>query len=519
MRKLVFPLIPTLLMLGGLLLGFLGEPENDPELNASPLWGPGDPFYAVDPRRRTNLADPVLIWRGRPNYAGKWRYFEGGAVNEYETNAFGFRDDPVVLPKPAGVKRIVDVGDSSTWGLNLPSRADSYSDQLELLLSAPGGGTPRWDVVNAGTVGYSSFQGAQLLEHTLPELEADAVSIYLGNADTSPSGMKDADRVAAVGPLYRWLRFNRFYLALLKGRLALQASRLDEGRAQLREQVARADTEGYGDVESYYRLLARVTPDQYEANLRAMVRQARRAGARPILLAVPANLLWPPTVRPFASEVLAPDGFWSAAKVDLGYLARVGRGAPACLSSPSLAGHPYLCLVSREDLERNKLPDTAALEQLAAEASAPEAERVRNAHNAAVRRLVEGDAAAAQAGLEAALRAADACDCVVPSKRTWMLHNLGVARLLLGRSDAAFEALRDARATWPFAISPDYQERFRRVVADERVDWIDLPTLFAAADPRFRGSALIHDWVHPNKRGNEVIARALAEKLRAPGGP
>src|SRR5574338_852657 len=109
MRELVFAVLPTLLLLGGVLLGFVGEPENDPVLNASPLWGPGDPFYAVDPRRRMNLADPVLIWRGRPRYAGKWRYVEGDATNFYETNASGFRDDPVVRPKRAGTFRVVDV--------------------------------------------------------------------------------------------------------------------------------------------------------------------------------------------------------------------------------------------------------------------------------------------------------------------------------------------------------------------------------------------------------------------------
>jgi len=515
-RRVVFPLIPTLLLLGGLLVGFLGEPENDPELNASPLWGPGDPFYALDPRRRTNLADPVLIWRGRPNYAGKWRYVEGGAVNEYETNAFGFRDDALVTPKPPGLKRLLAVGDSATWGLNLPNRADTYSDQLELLLAPKGEGAARWDVANAGVVGYSSFQGAQLVQHVLPELAPDVVTVYLGNADPAPGGMKDAERVAGVGALYRWLRYNRFYLMLLKKRLELRASGVDRGRAQLLDQLSKGDSEAQRDVASYYRLLARVTPDQYEVNLRTMVRHVRLAGARPILLAVPANLVWPPTVRPFASEVLEPDGFWSAVKVDLGYLARVERGAAPCLLSPSLAGHPYLCLVAPADLASAGVPGVAELERLAADASASDPERVRNAHNAAVRRLVEGDAVAAAAGLEAALRAADACACVVPSKRTWMLHNLGVARLMLGESDAAFEALLAARKTWPFAISPDYEERFRRVVEDEQVDWIDLPKLFAAADPRFRGSALIHDWVHPNKRGNAVIARALAEKLGEP---
>jgi len=514
MRELVFALIPTALLLGVLSLGFVGEPENDPELNASPLWGPGDPFYALDPRRRTNLADPILIWRGRPNYAGKWRYVEGGVVNHYENNAFGFRDDALVTPKPPGMKRLLNVGDSATWGLNLPSRADTYSDQLELLLSPAGTGTAGWDVANAGVVGYSSFQGAQLIEHSLGEFEPDVVSIYLGNNDTSPGGMKDAERAAAsAGPLHRWLRYNRFYLMILKQLLELRASGASADRTQLLDQLSKGDSEAQRDVGAYYRLLARVTPDQYEANLRTMVRSVRQAGARPILLAVPPNLVWPPKVRPFASEVLETDGFWSAVKVDFGYLARVQRGEPACILSPSLAGHPYLCLVAPADLSTAKLPGVAELERLAAEASESDLERVRNAHNAAVRRLVEGDAGAAEAEIEAALRAADACACVVPSKRTWMLHNLGVARLMLGHADAAYEALLAARKIWPFAISPDYEERFRRVVEEEQVDWIDLPKLFAAADPRFRGSALLHDWVHPNKLGNAIIARALAEKL------
>jgi lysophospholipase L1-like esterase len=515
MREIVFALIPTMLLLAGLSLGFLGEPENDPELNASPLWGPGDPFYALDPRRRTNLADPILIWRGRPNYTGRWRYVEGGVVNEYETNAFGFRDDALVTPKPSGMRRLLNVGDSATWGLNLSSRADSYSDQIELLLSRTGARAAHWDVANAGVVGYSSFQGAQLIHHQLRELEPDVVSIYLGNNDSSPGGMKDAERAAAsAGPLHRWLRYNRFYLMILKKLLAWRASGVEEDRGQLLEQLSKGDSEAQRDVASYYRLLARVTPDQYETNLRTMVQDVRRAGARPILLAVPPNLVWPPRVRPFASEVLEADGFWSAVKVDFGYLARVQRGEPACIRSPSLAGHPYLCLVAPADLATANLPGVEELERRAGEASASDLERVRNAHNAAVHRLVEGDAIAAEAGLEAALRAAEACACVAPSKRTWMHHNLGVARLLLDRADAAFEAFRDARKTWPFAISPDYEERFQRVVEQEQVDWIDLPKLFADADPRFRGSALLHDWVHPNKVGNEVIARALADELR-----
>ena len=46
-------------------------------------------------------------------------------------------------------------------------------------------------------------------------------------------------------------------------------------------------------------------------------------------------------------------------------------------------------------------------------------------------------------------------------------------------------------------------------------EWIDLPSLFREADPRFRGSSLIHDWVHPNAEGNAIIARAIAARLDA----
>jgi|GEM_PF-4594108 len=509
LREALFAAIPTLVLLGGLALGFVGEPENDPALNASPLWGPGDPFYAADPRRRKNLADPVLIWRGRPNDAGTWRYVEADATNLYETNAYGFRDDPVAVPKPPGTTRVLAVGDSATWGLNLPARADSYPDQLERLLGA------RFDVVNAGVVGYSSFQGARLVEQWAAELEPDVVTVYLGNNDPSPSGTKDAARAAAgAGALHRWLRYNRFYLLALRGLLALRATRADADRARLVATLADPEAEAQRDVASYYRLLARVPPDAYEENLRRIVRASRAAGARPILLAVPTNLGWPPKVRPFASEVLPADGFWSAVKVEGGYLGRVHRARPACVASPAWAGHPYLCLVTPADLARAALPGVAALEARARDATAPARERVRHAHNGAVRRLAEGDAAAAEAGLAAALAQADACTCVAPAQRAWMLYNLGAARLAAGRRGPALEALHGARAAWPFASGPDYEARLRRVAEEERVERIDLPALFAAADPAFAGSALLHDWVHPNREGNAVIARALAARLR-----
>lgn len=509
MRKVLFASLPTLLLLGVFALGFLGEPENDPWLNASPLWGPGDPFYSRDPSRRNHLADPVLIWRGRPHHAGEYRYEAGGVVNRYRNNRYGFRGPEPAASPPPGTTRVLDVGDSATWGLNLASGDETYSAQLARLLADADGS---WEIVNAGTVGYSSFQGVQLLRLWLGELAPDVVTVYLGNNDPAPGGLKDADRVAATaGPLQAWLRRNRFFLLLQKGLLHLRAARLERERSALRARAADGDPEARRSREGHYRLSARVTPEQYEENLREMVRLSRAAGARVLLLKVPMNLVWPLKVRPFAEDVLEPEGFWGVSKIERGYLARVHAGRPAC--AVSLAGHPYLCRVVPADLAG--LPDRATLERRARDPAALPRERVRAAHNAAVRVLVEGDVEDALPRLEAALEQAGRCGCVRPRQRARMLYDLGAGRLLAGRREAAFEALAAARATWPFAMNPDYEARFQRVVTELGVEWIDLPRRFAEADPAFRGSALLHDWVHPDPRGNAVIAEALAERLPA----
>ena len=501
-RKTVFALIPTLLLLGILAIGFVGEPENDPWLNASPLWGPGDPFYVDDPAKTHSLADPVLIWRGRPHYEAVYTYL---VPNPYKHNAYGLRDDELVDPKPAGTVRVVNVGDSSTWGLNLPEREATYTDQLQRLLDERV--NERWDIVNGGVVGYSSFQTLQLVRHWLDDLEPDVVTVYAGNNDPGPAVVGDVARVAATsGRLHGALYRNRFYLLLVKGLQHLRAARIERERETLGERAEHESKAGF------YRAGVRVSPDEHEANLRALVAFVREAGRRPILLKVPMNLVWPQRVQPYVEQVLRPDRFWGTVKIELGYLVRQRAGKDPCFHRP-LPGHPYLCLVTRRDLERAGLPDPEALARQAADPERSERDRLWAVHNGAVWRFAEGDVAGALAGFEGVAAGAEACDCVEPKHLSWVHHNLGIARLLLGRQEEAFDALVRSRRTWPFAMSPDYGERFDRVVAELDVESVDLQRAFREVDPAFFGSALIHDWVHPNAQGNAVIARALADKL------
>ncbi|NNL67598.1 MAG: hypothetical protein HKP30_15215, partial [Myxococcales bacterium] len=379
LRLVAFALFPTLLLFGVFSLGFLGEPENDPWLTASPLWGPGDPFYFEEHELAHNLADPILIWRGRPNFEASYQYL---VLNPYRHNEYGFRDAPIADPKPEGVVRVLNLGDSSTWGLNLPEQEATYSDQLQRLLDEQAAGA--YDVVNAGVVGYSSFQGLQLLRLWLDELDADVVSIYLGNNDPAPSSVKDVDRVAATaGPLHDALYRNRFYLLLVKGFQSLRAAGIDRERRRL------GSLSEDQRLEDYYRESARVSPDEFEANLRGMVSVVREQGARPILLKVPMNLAWPHRVQPYVEQILRPDRFWGTVKIEPGYLVRVRSGKPPCFGE-GLVGHPYLCRITTLDLEKARLPDAETLEEKAADPALGERARLWAAHNRAVWELAGG---------------------------------------------------------------------------------------------------------------------------------
>lgn len=532
LKAVAFRLTPTLLLLALFSLGFLGEPENSEWLNSSPLWGAGDP-YAWEGQRA--IAHPLLIYRGRPDQRGSWPYY--GAENRYAHNALGLRDDEVSLPKPPGSVRILNVGDSATWGLNLPSRADGYSDRLEAILNdcadaAPCDGT--YDVVNGGTIGYTSLQALQFLRLFGPRLEPDVVTLYIGNNDSFPSGMKDAERIASrASPVQRVLGRNFFYLLLQKGWFELNASRYEKRRQRflrtMRGESGR-DLAPLRDKRVYYEQLARVSPDEYEANLIAFVEEARARGARPILLAIPVNLVWPQRIDPTPRDALAPEGLWIPVVLAERYLARAWSGRAPCASP--LLEHPYVCLVSERDLVRfarieeddggRRRPRDAAeliawLERASRDPRLAESARVRAANNLGVALIAVGRHERARDVL-ASLTQQARDDAPHPRDRARIHYNLGIAELLAGRPAQARRALEQSRSLWPFAMSPDYAARFARVVREHDVEWIDLPALFEQSDPRTFGSARFSDWVHPDAHGSRIIAESLARLIASEPG-
>src|SRR5580765_286284 len=149
--------------------------------------------------------DPALIWRNisnaRRNYVDiftpVWRDsdrlallrrfapwlpkpFRANPVWRIALNSEGFRTPPFDAATRPGVLRIACIGDSWTFGMNVEQN-QTYPARLEALLNArPPIGIRGVDVMNFGVLGYTSFQGLQLLKTRVLALHPDIVVVGFG---------------------------------------------------------------------------------------------------------------------------------------------------------------------------------------------------------------------------------------------------------------------------------------------------------------------------------------------------
>lgn len=109
--------------------------------------------------------DPVLTFRNRRGAS-----FPDAGVT---INSLGLRGPQIAVAKPSGVRRVLCLGDSCTFGAGRP-----YPDMLQEILDrrAPG----RFQVLNGGVIGYTSLHGLEWLERELGGLQPDVVTLYFG---------------------------------------------------------------------------------------------------------------------------------------------------------------------------------------------------------------------------------------------------------------------------------------------------------------------------------------------------
>jgi lysophospholipase L1-like esterase len=263
--------------------------------------------------------DPVLIWKNIPDarrnyvdiFTPVWRDSDRIALlrrflpwlpNEFRSNPVwrialndeGFRTASFNGPKRAGVLRVACIGDSWTFGMNVDQN-QMYPARLEALLKAhPPADAKDVEVMNFGILGYTSFQGLQLFKSRVLDLHPDVVVIGFGMNDSDVAGYRDKD-VLAVGPV-RWrdrvkaVTARSESLALLKyvaltmrfharnfGEFLNADAKTDQGKSNANV--------NYDELEPW----TRVSPRDYDRNLREMIGLARAQGARVVLL---DNELW-----------------------------------------------------------------------------------------------------------------------------------------------------------------------------------------------------------------------------------
>lgn len=173
------------------------------------------------------------------------------------TNSLGFSGPEPRFPKPAGTPRVLFLGDSCLY----QGHPEAWPE-----IAARGLG---FDGVNLSIAGYSTHQGRIVAQKFGPRLEPDFVVVCYGwNDHWLARGTQDSKKRIDA-------RYERFY----------RASRLLQALRKLR-------SPGEAPVLD----VGRVPPEEYVANLTAIVREFRERGARVMLVTAPTvhDLTVPP---------------------------------------------------------------------------------------------------------------------------------------------------------------------------------------------------------------------------------
>lgn len=158
------------------------------------------PFY----QRSSN---PFIRYELIPNH-------EDGRI---KINSLGFRDDEYAVQKPDGVYRVVLLGDSEIFSIQLP-QGQRLDNKLEVVLSQHDKSV-RYEVINTGVEGYGTIQELEVLRAKGLRLDPDVVILNYCLNDPDEGEYHFSDNfLVRHSALYRYIWY-RTRKAKLKRRL------------------------------------------------------------------------------------------------------------------------------------------------------------------------------------------------------------------------------------------------------------------------------------------------------------
>ena len=205
-----------------------------------------------------------------------------GLKVRFQSNPLGFRSHDLPGKKAAGTFRIVFLGDSTTFGWGV-EQAERFSDVLAKRLNARRDGR-RYEVINLGIPGYTSWHGRQAFEHYGLPWSPDMVIMSFGANDgkmISKRAKALLQRESSLEGLKFFLRRFKTYKLLRRWVLSM-ANPFDNRENPKPEKTERVPF---------------VTLKEFRANLRAIVESARERNCRAVFLGLccPMDYLAPMT--------------------------------------------------------------------------------------------------------------------------------------------------------------------------------------------------------------------------------
>jgi lysophospholipase L1-like esterase len=431
-----------------------------------------------------HTADPFLAWKNQANLRQE----------PYLTTSHGIYSPHEIAYERDGKRyRLLILGDSSTAGLGIDRQSDTWPQVLQRLLGE------QFEIVNAAVIGYSTEQARAALLGEYYKYKPDGVLFYLGNNDGFGSSVTDRRLldVTQAGKSFA-ARVENWFIDRWATYVFLKAA------AKYVNQVA-FDTDLGGEALK----LPRVPLDQFRENMEAMVRWAEGTGTDIYMLIPPVPLEYPPRILEYDFRRAYEPGFarkngcledGKAASDLLPALLNTditaSRYPKYDLPIGRYANQVVRCFDGRLDEQRerfSRLVDSGSKD--------PD---VYNNFGYVLAR--SGDA---QAALSAFLKAIE-----LAPKVPHFHYNAGLTYRRLGDEQKALAQLQaaiDLDFTSARIQSPYVAELKKIAGAENRIVLIDAGAIFRTCD----NEALFADHVHPNEKGQALVAKIVARTVAA----